>query len=129
MAESLEVSVAKIASTLEYNTKMTEGMAQKVSGMGSDISDIKEHLARLNGRINAHDTYLENLNQRTVENRTDIVKNNEKIHEELNSVDNRISGKIAEKEGESKVTGAIWGGIIGLVSGGAITLLDYFLKK
>lgn len=110
MAESLEVSVAKIASTLEYNTKMTEGMAQKVSGMGSDISDIKEHLARLNGRINAHDTYLANLESRAVESRQDITK---------------VKEEIAEKKGEAKVTSIIWGAIVSI----GVGIVTFFSTK
>jgi uncharacterized protein YwgA len=105
---------AKIMVGMEYNTKLTEGIVQKLSGIESDvkagvrqINAIEIHLATLNGKVMSHDTYLKNLDDRVVEER----KHREDIKEE-----------IATYQGGTKIIATIWVTVSSII-GGVVTYL------
>lgn len=107
----------KLIANMEYNTKLTEGIVQKLSGVDSDmkaigrqISGIEVHLANLNGQVASHAKYLTNLDERIVEER----KHREGIKENLASV-----------SGATKVVATLWGTVASIVVGVA----TYFFTK
>jgi chromosome segregation ATPase len=108
MNDEFNQLIGKMLSSLEHNTKLTE----KIAG---DIGDVKEDVAAITGKIEAHDKYLANLDTR-------IVKGQEK-HEELHTRLVKV-----ETKGQSSTDVFKWvGGIIATVIGGV--LLSFFLAN
>lgn len=117
MSEEFHQQIGKMMSAMEYNTKLTEGIVQKLSGMESDtkfmgkqINDINVHLAKLNSKVASHAQYLGNLDNRIVEER----QHREEIKEEL-----------AAYKGGTKIVATLWGTISSIVVG----VTTYFITK
>ncbi len=103
MTEELHQQIGRMLSSLESNTALTRDIAK-------DTSDIKEHLARLNSKVAAHEQYLGNLDNRVVKTREDIGF----IREEMSFA-----------KGAARLGGAVWGTASSIIVGVA----TYFITK
>lgn len=103
MTQEFHQQIGRMLASLESNTELTRDIAK-------DTNDIKEHLARLNSKVAAHEQYLGNLDNRVVETRRDIGG----IREEMSFA-----------KGAARLGGALWGTLSSVVVGVA----TYFITK
>lgn len=103
MTQEFHQQIGRMLESLESNTELTRDIAK-------DTNDIKEHLARLNSKVAAHEQYLGNLDDRVVEARKDIGG----IREEMSFA-----------KGAARLGGAVWGTTSSILVG-AVT---YFITK
>lgn len=103
MTEEFHQQIGRMLASLEANTSLTKDIAK-------DTGDIKEHLARLNSKVAAHEQYLGNLDNRIVKARDEMVT---------------IKEEISFGKGAAKFAGALWGTASAIIVG----VTTFFITK